>query len=194
MNQHQLAERLGNIDERLVQQAAETVRRPRRSTWKTLVSAAAVIALMTVSGVVGVFAFSAEGPEELRLADIGLTLLVPDEYRGAYAVVQDRENYIIYSPAIRQDWIDWAGESLGPADGGMLCYIRRIDGALTPEQTEGDSEWNYAGHRYLFATKDCTYLLYYASDVQFPPEQEEEYRRLESGVRELRVVVDELLG
>lgn len=195
MNEQQFAERIGGIDDRLVQEAAEgRARRRRGSVWKRLASAAAVIALMAASGAIGAFAFSDGGPEELRLGEIGLTLLVPDEYRGQFAVTQDGDNYIIYSPEIRQAWEQWAGESLGPADGGMLCYILRIDEALTEEQTGDESEWNFAAHRYLFATGDCTYLLYYASDVQFPPEKEEAYRQLETGVHQLRIVVDELLG
>ena len=38
-------------------------------------------------------------------------------------------------------------------------------------------------------TKDGTYLLYYASDVQFTSETEQEYRQMEKEINQIRFVV-----
>lgn len=43
-------------------------------------------------------------------------------------------------------------------------------------------------------TKDGTYLLYYASDVQCTPETMEEYRQMESEIGDIRFVVDNALN
>ena len=43
-------------------------------------------------------------------------------------------------------------------------------------------------------TKDGTYLLYYASDVQFTQETMEEYRQMESEISDIRFVVDNALN
>ncbi|MGM9662367.1 MAG: hypothetical protein ACI3WR_04675 [Oscillospiraceae bacterium] len=118
MNQKQLSDRMGNIDDRLVQQAEQVpdyARRHRRNGWKRVAGMAAAVALLVCGGV------------------------------------------------------------------------------MTADQVE-NSQWNYAANRYLFATQDCTYLLYYASDVQFPPDMEEEYRQLEAGIQDIRMIVDRLLA
>ena len=57
-------------------------------------------------------------------------------------------------------------------------------------------EWNYAACRYIMTTKEGTYLLYNASDVQWDPsdpEQEEEYLRMSGEVSQIRFVVDNVL-
>lgn len=75
-----------------------------------------------------------------------------------------------------------------PESGGMLCYVWlwRDCWWTADEVAEGDGEWNFAGNRYIMTTEEGTYFLYYASDVQFPPEKEAEYRRMEQGISQLR--------
>ena len=49
-------------------------------------------------------------------------------------------------------------------------------------------------YQYIMTTKDGTYLLYYASDVQCAPETMEEYRQMESEIGDIRFVVDNALN
>ena len=62
------------------------------------------------------------------------------------------------------------------------------------EQVDAGGEWDYALSRYIMTTKDGTYLLYYASDVQCTPETMEEYRQMESEIGDIRFVVDNALN
>lgn len=193
MNQKQFSDRIGNIDDRLVQQAEQVpnyARQHRRNNWRKIVGMAAAIALMVCSGIVGAVAFGSEPQETIELDEIGLTLILPDDWEGKYEVTKSESNsYVVYSPEIKTAW----GGSEDPFDGGVLFYVVRIDDVLTSDQVK-DSEWNYAANRYLFATEDCTYLLYYASDVQFPLDMEEEYRQMEAGIKDIRIIADSLLA
>lgn len=167
--------------------------RPRVSR---LAAAAAVVVLMAVSFAVGALAFGTETvvevPEEresITLEALGLTLLLPDTWEGRYAVEQYGEEYHVYCPEIREAC---GGDAETPLSGGVLFYILGIDEVLTPEQI-ADSQWNFAANRYLFTTRDTTYLLYYASDVQFTRETMEEYREMEAQIGDIRIIVDSVL-
>lgn len=98
--------------------------------------------------------------------------------------------YQVYNPAIRKALI---GGDEGQT-GGVLFYIRCWDEQLTKEQVDAGGEWDYALCRYIMTTKDGTYLLYYASDVQCTPETMEEYRQMESEIGDIRFVVDNALN
>ena len=64
---------------------------------------------------------------------------------------------------------------------------------LTKEQVDAGGEWDYARCRYIMTTKDGTYLLYYASDVQFTVETMAEYRQMEEEISDIRFVIDHAL-
>ena len=73
----------------------------------------------------------------------------------------------------------------------MLFYILKWSQQITEEQwRDTDGEWNFAGNRYIMSTKDGTYLLYYASDVQYTVDTLDEYRQMEREIAEIRFVVD----
>lgn len=198
MNAKQLADRIGNIDEQLIQQAQYTpnynsLHRTKRM--RKIFTAAAAIVLMVTSFTAGALACSIEievPQEQLVLSDLGLTFLLPDSWKGQYALESTDmpDNYRIYCPEVRKAMEQWSGS---PNEGGVLFYIVRINEVLTPEQVE-NGEWSAAANRYLFATKNCTYLLYYASDVQFTPETESIYRELEQQVQKIRIIVDNPLS
>lgn len=205
MNAKQLADRIGNIDEQLIQQAQYTpnynsLHRTKRM--RKIFTVAAAIVLMVTSFTAGALACSIEiekkftaievPQEQLVLSDLGLTFLLPDNWKGQYALESTDmpDNYRIYCPEVRKAMEQWSGI---PNEGGVLFYIVRINEVLTPEQVE-NGEWSAAANRYLFATKNCTYLLYYASDVQFTPETESIYRELEQQVQEIRIIVDNPLS
>lgn len=76
----------------------------------------------------------------------------------------------------------------------MLFYLKLWDEQLTKEQVDAGGDWDYARCRYIMTTKDGTYLLYYASDVQFTQETMDEYRQMESEISDIRFVVDNALN
>ncbi len=202
MKAKQLAERIGNIDDQLIQQAQHTPnygKMYRTKRMRKFFTAATAIALIAVSFTAGALACSTETvievpieQEQLVLSDLGLTFLLPDDWKGQYALetTDIPDNYRIYCPEVRNAMEQWTGI---PNEGGVLFYIVRINEVLTPEQAE-NGEWSFAANRYLFATKDCTYLLYFASDVQYTPETETTYRELEQQIKEIRIIVDNPLA
>ena len=220
MNQRQLADRIGNVDPALVQQVEDAPNYAagrRRRRLRRLVSLAAVIALMAASFTTGAMAFSRETvvevpaeQETLELTELGLTLILPDSWKGHYDLMEWEDQYVVICPEIReaalaqsrQEWTEggteWPEElDRNPFSGGMLFYIFGIPEALTPEQLE-NSDWgdfaNFTATRYLLATADRTYLLCHASDVQFTQETQGLYEELEGSVQDIRVVVNHPLG
>lgn len=220
MNQRQLSDRIGNVDEELIRRAGEApnyAARRRAGGLRRLASLAAVIALMAVSFTTGALAFSRETivevpakQETLELAELGLTLILPDSWEGKYELTEWEGQYVVVCPEVREaalakareEWaeggMEWPEElDRNPFSGGMLFYIFGIPEALTPEQLE-DSDWgafaNFTETRYLLATPERTYLLCHASDVQFTEETRALYEQLEGSVRDIRVVVDNILA
>ena len=207
MTLKQFLDRIGNMDERLVQQA-ETIPcyrlQYRRAILRRCVAAAAAIVLMTCSFCAGAFAFARETvieipvevpvePESITIEEIGLTLIFPDHWKDQYALEKTGfGEYLIYNPVIRKACEAVDGTS---GFGGTLFYIRCWEEQLTLEQTKDiDGEWNFARNSYIMTTRDGTYLLYYASDIQFTPECEAAYREMESEIRDIRFVADRAFG
>lgn len=202
MNAKQLADRIGNVDDALIQQAQDTpnyARERRQKRARQLMTTAAVLLMMATSFTAGALACSTETvierpveQERLVLPDLGITFILPDDWQGHYALEATAmpEHYRVYCPEVRTAMEEQAGL---PGEGGVLFYIVRIDEPLTPEQAE-NGEWSFAANRFLFATKDSTYLLYFASDVQFTPETEALYRKLEQQIQEIRIIVDNPLA
>lgn len=202
MNEKQFSDRIGNVNDKLVQQAEQTPnygREHRKRGIRQLVAIAATIALMVCSFTVGALAFAKETivevpveQETITIEEIGLTLILPDSWKGKYAFEQDNDfkEYHVYNPAIREAM---GGDSETLLSGGMLFYLKLWDEQLTKEQVDAGGEWDYAGCRYVMTTKNGTYLLYYASDLQFTQETMDEYRQMESEISDIRFVVDNAL-
>ena len=95
MNSRKMAERIGNVDDRLVQQAQNIPNygaKRRNKLMRRLSLCAAALLLMVCSFAAGT-AVSAkepqktvEGPETVFLEEIGLTLILPDAWKDGYAV------------------------------------------------------------------------------------------------------------
>ena len=220
MTERQFSDRIGNVEGRLVHQAGQApnygVRR-RRTALRRLAALAAVIALMAASFTTGALAFSRETVvevpaerETLVLEELGLTLILPDSWKGLYELVEWEGQYVVVCPQVREaslaqaraEWaaggMEWPEElDRNPFSGGMLFYIFSIPQALTAEQLP-DSDWGafteFTEVRYLLATEERTYLLFEASDVQFTEETRALYEQLEGSVRDIRVVVDHILS
>ncbi len=202
MKKEQLSERIGNMDDRLVQQAEHIpnyARQHRQKRFKRFTAIAAVIALMICSFTVGAVAFAKETvvevpveQETIEIKEIGLTLILPDTWKGKYALEHEDEfkEYYIYNHAIREAV---GGDSEKLLSGGMLFYVKLWDEQLTKEQVDAGGEWSFAKCEYIMTTQKGTYLLYYASDVQYTPETMDEYRQMESEISDIQFAVGNVI-
>ena len=174
----------------------------RQKIARNFVAVAAALAVMVGGGFgLGATVFAQEievqvevpvEPESVTLEDFGITLILPDSWKGNYAVEKGESGtYNIYIPSIRDDFPPDIG-------GGGLCYVRLYPEQITQEEHDNtDGEWNYAASRYIMTTKDGTYLLYYASDVQYDPfdeESKELYLKMFNEISQIRFVVDNALA
>ena len=206
MNKKQFTEHIGNIDERLVWQAEQLPnyrQQHRKKRLKGFAAVAAAVVLMVSSFSVGAFAFAREivvevpaKQETVTLEEINLTMLLPDGWSGKYSVEKysvgkNDQNYVVYNKQIRES----VSDGTDPRDGGVLFYIVCYEEVMTAEQYE-EKGYDFVGYRYLFSTRDKTYILCYASDVQWDvndPGQEAMYQKMESEVKDIRFIVDNAL-
>lgn len=206
MKGKQLSDRIGNIDDRFIEEAEHMQnygKQRRQKIARNFAAAAAALAVMVGGGFgLGATVFAQEievpvevpvEPESVTLEDFGITLIFPDSWKGNYAVEKDGDGgYDIYVPSVRDQFPPDIG-------GGGLCYICLWPEQITKEEHENpDGEWNYAPNRYIMTTKDGTYLLYYASDVQYDPSDEtggkELYLQMFHEISQIRFVVDNALA
>lgn len=177
MKKEQLSERIGNIDDRLVQEAERIpnyARQHRQKGIRRFSAIAAVFALMVCSFTVGAVAFAKETivevpveQERIYLEEIGLTLILPDSWKGAYGVerYEDGAGCSVYVSSVHDGEGDFAGQ-------GYLFWVgRAYDEPMTPEELESRSA---VPSIYLFSTSDGTYTLDIASDVEYDPSDPEE--------------------
>ena len=201
MNKKQLSEHIGNIDDRLVEQAEKIPNYRQlhhRQTIRRFLTVAATFVLMVCSFSAGALAFARETvievpveQETIKLEEINLTLILPDDWRGKYSVEKNGQNYIIYHPQIREGF----GTEVA-FNGGILFYIVCYEESMTQEQFI-EKGYDFVQYRYLFSTSDKTYILCYPSDVQWNPEnseQETEYLGMEGEIKDIKFVVDNILA
>ncbi len=202
MNKKQLSEHIGNIDDRLVEQAEKIPNYRRlcqREAMRRFAAMAAAFVLMACSFSAGAFAFARETvievpveQETATLEGIDLTLVFPNGWKGKYSVEKDGQNYIVYHTQTRED----VSSGTDAFDGGVLFYIVCYGEPMTPEQFL-EKGYDFVQHRYLFSTSDKTYVLCYPSDVQWDPgnpEQETEYLRMEAEIKDIEFVVNDVLA
>lgn len=199
MNGRDLADRLGNIDDRLVQQAEKIPNYRRQRRKRSLVrfaACAATVFLMFGSFVTGAVVFAGEprGPEMLTLEEIGLTLILPEEWRGNYGVELrameggDGYFYTIYDRRIYESEGEWQG-------GGALFYIGSYGDVPMSEKEVMDADVFYGAvpYQYLCSTRNTNYIMVNVTDVQYDPNDEEmfqNYLTLAQGIRDIRFVLD----
>lgn len=198
MNEEQLSQRIGNMDDRLVAQAEHVPNygRQRRSGLRRKIAGiAAVIVLMACSGAVGALAFSRETvtevpaqQETVELAGIGVTVLLPDSWAGKYEVVQD--SFLPYNSAMWEFCAKSVYEDGTFYRGSLFTVFQYADYSMSAEEF---AQSGLAGiGQYLFATEDATYAVMYAGDVQYDPDnaaQQETWYALSQTVQEVRFVI-----
>ena len=157
---------------------------------RRLLAAAVVLALMAISFTAGALAFSREVPAEqemIELPGIGLTLILPDSWKGRYGVEMNEDGSVcgVYVKMVHE-----ADEAVG-----YLFWVgQAYDEPLTPAELE---ERSPVPCRYLFSTAEGTYSMDFASDVQYDPsdpEQTQEYLQLWKEKEQIRFLVDGILS
>lgn len=203
MNSRKLADRIGNIDERLVQQAQNlpnygAMRRNR--VIKRLIMCAAALVLMVCSFAAGTAVSAKENiaestQETVFLEEIGLTLILPEAWKDNYAVeVGEMEGgylYTFYDNTIHGQDGEWS-------DMGILFWIGAYgDRAMTAEELEQANVFDGAiPYRYLFSNKNTNYILIDVTDVQWDPsdpEMEQHYFMLTESISEICFILDNVL-
>lgn len=205
MKRMQFAERIGNIDDRLIQEAGRLQKKKwvRKPIPRKLLVTAAVLMLVLLGGTVGTFALSRATPIEVKLVDgaetvifedIGLAMILPEGWEGRCVVEKDNsECYRVYNTSIREAVWNTYHEK----DGGLLFDILRFDERLTREQFN-TGEWWGEGFEYIVpaveyigATKYGTYVLFYESGESCTPETKKELLQMRSEIKYIRFVIDD---
>lgn len=205
MNERQLAERIGNIDDRLIQQAesCRIIKKQRRMrAVKRLGACAAAFVLAVGSFMLGrvVEADRTVQPDPLgigiiHLEEIGLVMMLPDSWGGrdwddwknGFGVEPRQDGSCnIYSREVRKACMEADGNDF--IWGGVLFTVARRPEQMTEEQVTAEGK----DCIYIATTKSGTYLLYYPEDVQYTPETKEKYLQLKSGIRDIQFVVGDI--
>lgn len=116
---------------------------------------AAVVALMAAGFVAGAIVYNGE-PEHIEVPGTGLTLILPDTWKGKYGY-ETQEGYLgVYLLSARADQ-NWN-------ENGYLFWINSVD-AVYPMDSD------FAARQTVIAsTSTITYFLIRPSDVQYNPE------------------------
>ena len=193
MKGKQLSDRIGNIDDRLIEEAEHMQnygKHRRQKIARNFAAAAAALAVMVGGGFgLGATVFAQEievqvEPETITFEDMGVTLILPDSWRGRYGVTEEGYVYALeahdeYNPAILF-WIDLYPEQLTKDEF---------------DNTQGP--WNIVPSVYLMTTADGTYCLHCASDVQYDPRDEEaaeNYVSMHQEIPQIRLVLDKAMA
>lgn len=188
MNERQFADRIGNIDDRLVEEA-RYLRYRRGGGLRRFLAVAVAAALMAASFTVGALAFSREVPaeqESIELPGVGLKLILPDSWKSLYRVERDEDELgcEVYVKSIYEQEGEWA-------EAGLLFGVyKEYDYPLSQKEID---ELTPASNWHFFSTPDATYVISYAGDVQWDPsdpEQEQVFRQMRAEIDQIRFLVD----
>ena len=190
MNERQFSDRIGNVDDRLIQQAAQPPhhrRTHRRQVLRQCAAVVAVVALMIGSFRIGALAFPREiyiekQQEIIDVGDSGISLILPDAWAGKYGCdTLDSGDICVYSRAARADGTDYAGN---------LFWVERLEGQYP-------LDFSYAQPGYTIATTAShTYRLLLASDAQYDsgnPDIAGEYTALYESIPQIRILLSNWL-
>lgn len=212
MKKETFCEILGDIDDQYVSGAGEAGKKKARTVigagsgkgllLRKVAAAAAAVAMMVCSGAVGAAAFSREivvpvEQETVELAELGLTLILPDSWEGRYEVIKE-----IFAPYDSPMWtfcVKAVYDARTPADetgevvyqGMLFTVFQCADWSMSAQEFLEESAIAGIG-KYLFATENATYAVMYAADVQFDPGDEaqaEEYHQMFDTMKDVRFLV-----
>ena len=200
MKREQLSNRIGNIEDRLVEQAENAPNfghQRRNRNIRRMVLIAAVISLMAGSFVVGAVAMSKEPEiiyevveeivyvekeqEIIVVDDSGISLILPDSWKGKYGYEhsdsQSSYEYIdVFHLATRESF----------EYGGVLFQVAWVEELYPLDYTYPQAGFTIA------LTETHTYRMIYPSDVQVDihnPEAWAEYDALYADINNIKIVM-----
>ena len=148
---------------------------------RTLALAAAVV-LMTASFAAGALSGD-RGPETIPIPETGLTVVLPESWRGKCGYDIQNGALGVYLRAAR------TGEGLD--DAGYLFTVECRQGSCDPAA-------DFAARQYVIAsTPKETYFLILPSDVQYDPNDAavaQEYLNMSQQIGEVQVLLADWLG
>jgi len=208
MTDKQLSGYIGEIEDRLVEQAEPVrnfMKERRKRNIGRLLAIAAVLVLMVGSFSAGALVFAKETiveipveQERVNLEEIGLTLLVPQEWRGKYEVIEGSfgtDNSTMWEFCVKSvyDSETPVGNTEEVYRGTLFYVYQYADYSISALDFIKELPAEQAGQiKYLFATEKATYVMRYADGNQYDPEnavQKEEYLALEQSVQNLQFVL-----
>ena len=186
MKREQLSHRIGNIEDRLLEQAENAPnfgRQRRNRNIRRMVSIAAVLVLMVASFTVGAIALAKETivyvekeQEIVKVGDSGISLILPDTWKGKYGYEQDGNNLAVYHLATRETF----------ELGGVFFWIEYIPARYPMDYVYPEPGFTIA------VTETGTYRMTYTSDVQVDisnPEALAEYDDMVALIHNIEIVM-----
>ena len=185
MTARELAENVGNIDQRLIESAGQAPnygRRRRTGRLRRTLALAAAAVLMTASFAAGALS-GGMGPETIPIPETGVTVVLPESWRGKCGYDIQNGALGVYLRAAR------TGEGLD--DAGYLFTVECRQGSCDPAA-------DFAARQYVIAsTPQKTYFLILPSDVQYDPNNAavaQEYLNMSQQIGEVQVLLSDWLG
>ena len=135
--------------------------------------------------------------ESIVLEEIGVTLILPDSWKGKYEVIEG-----VFEPYNSTMWefcVKSIYDAQTPTDesgqvlyrGTLFTIFQYTDYFMSEKEFE---QSGIAGiGRYLFSTKNATYAVMYTTDVQYDwnnAEQKEEWNAMEQSIKDIQFEVD----
>lgn len=143
-------------------------------TLARVAAVAAVIALCAASMAVGAMAFSTERvvevpkeQETIDMDDIGVSLILPEEWKDKYAVVKGDAfgSYNVYCKSV-YDYCASAGMFGEGPFGGQVPYLGRLFTVIWA--ADGDISWQVVPSYELAHTEGGSYVMTLTSSVEYP--------------------------
>jgi len=196
MKREQLSNRIGNIEDRLVEQAENAPnfgRQRHNRSIRRMVAIAAVLVLMVASFATGAIALAKETivfvekeQEIIVVGDSGISLILPDSWKDKYEYVLHDSGVYADGVYINLAVIHSATRERLEYEAGLLFSIH-----FTDERRPMDYIWPWPGFT-IAVTETGTYYLCYPSDVQFDgsdPESSTEYEALSADIGNIKIIM-----
>ena len=135
--------------------------------------------------------------ESIVLEEIGVTLILPDSWKGKYEMIEgvfEPYNSTMWEFCVKsiydaQTPTEESGEVL--YRGTLFTIFQYTDYFMSEEEFE---QSGIAGiGRYLFSTESATYAVMYTTDLQYDwnnAEQKEEWNAMEQSIKDIQFVVE----